>query len=58
MQNNCTQKQDGFSLEVGANYFHVKALQKLPFNGLPGNRQSGFFVWDPKTLDNKYMWVD
>lgn len=42
-------KQDGFSLEVGANYFHVKSFaKKLPFNGLPGNRQSGFFVWDPK----------
>lgn len=42
-------KADGFSLEVGANYFHVKSFaKKLPFNGLPGNRTSGFFVWDPK----------
>ena len=42
-------KQDGFSLEVGANYFHVKSFaKKLPFNGLPGNRTNGFFVWDPK----------
>jgi hypothetical protein len=22
--------------------------KKLPFNGLPGNRTGGFFVWDPK----------
>ena len=40
---------DGFSLEAGVNYFHVKSFaKKLPFNGLPGNRTSGFFVWDPK----------
>lgn len=38
----------GFSLEVGANYFHVKSYaKKLPFNGLPGNRSNGFLVWDP-----------
>lgn len=42
-------KADGFSLEAGVNYFHVKSFaKKLPFNGLPGNRNSGFFVWDPK----------
>lgn len=42
-------KADGFSLEVGANYFHVKSFaKKLPFNALPGNRSNGFFVWDPK----------
>ena len=42
-------KADGFSLEVGANYFHVKNFaKKLPFNALPGNRANGFFVWDPK----------
>jgi len=42
-------KADGFSLEAGVNYFHVKSFaKKLPFNNLPGNRTSGFFVWDPK----------
>ncbi|MGV3765852.1 MAG: SusC/RagA family TonB-linked outer membrane protein [Chitinophagaceae bacterium] len=40
---------DGFSLELGANYFHVKSFaKKLPFNSLPRNRSNGFFVWDPK----------
>jgi TonB-linked SusC/RagA family outer membrane protein len=40
---------NGFSLEVGANYFHVKSYaKKLPYNALPGNRTNGFFVWDPK----------
>ncbi|HUC81351.1 MAG TPA: SusC/RagA family TonB-linked outer membrane protein, partial [Flavisolibacter sp.] len=40
---------DGFSLEIGANYFHVKSFaKKLPFNALPGNRSNGFLVWDPK----------
>jgi hypothetical protein len=30
------------------NFFHVKSYaRKLPFNGLPGNRTSGFLVWDP-----------
>ena len=42
-------KTDGFSLDIGVNYFHVKSYaKKLPFNGLPGNRSNGFFVWDPK----------
>ncbi|MES2773025.1 MAG: SusC/RagA family TonB-linked outer membrane protein [Bacteroidota bacterium] len=42
-------KAGGFSLELGANYFHVKSFaKKLPYNALPGNRSSGFFVWDPK----------
>lgn len=42
-------RADGFSLDIGANYFHVKSYaKKLPFNGLPGNRTGGFFVWDPK----------
>lgn len=42
-------RADGFSLDVGANYFHVKSYaKKLPFNALPGNRTSGFLVWDPK----------
>jgi TonB-linked SusC/RagA family outer membrane protein len=40
---------NGFSLEVGANYFHVKSYaKKLPYNALPGNRTNGFFVWDSK----------
>jgi TonB-linked SusC/RagA family outer membrane protein len=39
----------GFSLDVGANFSHVKSFaMKLPFNGLPGNRQSTLQVWDPK----------
>lgn len=42
-------KAEGFSLDIGANYYHVKSFaKKLPFNGLPGNRTNGFFVWDPK----------
>ena len=42
-------RPDGFSLDIGANYFHVKSYaKKLPYNALPGNRTSGFFVWDPK----------
>ncbi|MBP7345805.1 MAG: SusC/RagA family TonB-linked outer membrane protein [Sediminibacterium sp.] len=40
--------ENGFSLSVGANYYHVKSYaKKLPFNGLAGNQTSGFFVWDP-----------
>ena len=43
------QKADGFSLDVSANFFHVRSFaKKLPFNALPGNRTSGFLVWDPK----------
>ena len=39
---------DGFSLDLGINFFHVKSYaKKLPYNALPGNRTSGFFVWDP-----------
>ncbi|HSK14314.1 MAG TPA: hypothetical protein VK907_13930, partial [Phnomibacter sp.] len=39
----------GFSLDVGANFTHIKSYaKKLPFNGLPGNRQSTLQVWDPK----------
>jgi len=39
----------GLSIEVSANYSHVKSFaKKLPNNDLPGNRTSGFFVWDPK----------
>lgn len=41
-------RMDGFSLDLGANFFHVKNYaKKLPFNALPGNRTSGFLVWDP-----------
>ena len=43
------QKEDGFALEAGVNYFHVRSFaKKLPYNALPGNRTNGFFVWDPK----------
>ncbi len=42
-------KADGLALEAGVNSFHVKSFaKKLPYNALPGNRNSGFFVWDPK----------
>ncbi len=42
-------RADGFSLDLGANFFHVKSYaKKLPFNGLPGNRTNGILVWDPK----------
>lgn len=42
-------KNRGISLDAGVNYYHVKSFaKKLPFNGLPGNRTNGFFVWDPK----------
>ena len=42
-------RADGFSLDLGVNFFHVKSYaKKLPFNALPGNRSNGFLVWDPK----------
>jgi TonB-linked SusC/RagA family outer membrane protein len=42
-------KENGLSLEAGATFFTVKNYAiKLPFNGLPGNRQSTIQVWDPK----------
>ena len=42
-------KADGLSIDVSANLFKVKSyVIKLPFNGLPGNRQSTIQVWDPK----------
>jgi TonB-linked SusC/RagA family outer membrane protein len=42
-------KGEGFALDAGFNYYHVKSYaKKLPFNGLPGNRQGTFQVWDPK----------
>ena len=51
------QRADGFSLDLGMNFFHVKSFaKKLPFNGLTGNRTSGFLVWDPKN-PGKQMYV-
>jgi TonB-linked SusC/RagA family outer membrane protein len=48
---------DGFSLDLGVNFFHVKSYaKKLPFNALPGNRTSGFLVWDPNN-PGKQMYV-
>jgi hypothetical protein len=44
-------KANGLSVDVGANLFTVKSyVVKLPFDGLPGNRQLGAYgtaVWDP-----------
>ncbi len=43
------QKNAGVSLNVGANLSTAKTYAiKLPFNGLPGNRQGTIQVWDPK----------
>ncbi len=40
---------DGFSWDVSANYYTVKSYAiKLPYNGLPGNRQGTFPVWNSK----------
>jgi len=42
-------KINGLSLDMGATFYTVKSYAiKLPYNGLPGNRQSTFQVWDPK----------
>lgn len=42
-------KEGGLSLDFGANYYKVKNYAiKLPYNGLPGNRQSTFQVWNSK----------
>lgn len=39
---------DGLSLDVSANFFHVKNYAvKLPDNGLERNRQSAVQIWDP-----------
>lgn len=44
-----SKRPDGFNLEAGVNYYHVKSYaKKLPFNAQPGNRTNGFLVWDPK----------
>ncbi|NCI45404.1 SusC/RagA family TonB-linked outer membrane protein [Sediminibacterium soli] len=42
-------KADGLSVTVGATLSTAKTYAvKLPYNGLPGNRQGTFQVWDPK----------
>lgn len=39
---------DGLSLDFGATFYKVKSYAiKLPYNGLPGNRQGTIQVWDP-----------
>ncbi|AYD48378.1 SusC/RagA family TonB-linked outer membrane protein [Arachidicoccus soli] len=39
---------DGLGIDFNANFYTVKNYAiKLPFNGLPGNRQSTMQVWDP-----------
>ncbi len=41
-------KVGGLSLEFGVNIYNVKNYaKKLPYNGLPGNRQGTIQVWDP-----------
>lgn len=50
------EKSNGLSLDVSANFFHVKSFtQKLLPNGLERNRQNAIRVWDPKT--SSYQWV-
>jgi len=42
-------KPKGLSIDLSANISTVKSyVVKLPFNGLPGNRQGTIQVWDPK----------
>jgi TonB-linked SusC/RagA family outer membrane protein len=41
-------KENGLNLQVGGTLATAKTYAvKLPYNGLPGNRQSTFQVWDP-----------
>ena len=41
-------RPEGFFLDFGANFYSVKNYAvKLPYNGLPGNRQGTIQVWDP-----------
>jgi TonB-linked SusC/RagA family outer membrane protein len=41
-------RPNGLSIDLGANLYTVKSyVVKLPFNGLPANRQSTIQVWDP-----------
>lgn len=46
----------GLNIDLSANIYTVKNyVKKLPYNGLPGNRQSTIQVWDPSnpgTLKN------
>jgi TonB-linked SusC/RagA family outer membrane protein len=45
---------NGLSLELGATFYTVKSYAvKLPYNGLEGNRQGTFEVWDPKNPGKK-----
>lgn len=47
-------KIDGLSLEIGATFYSVKNYAvKLPYNGLDGNRQGTFEVWDPNNPGKK-----
>ena len=40
---------DAFSLDLGGSFYTVRSYAiKLPYNGLPGNRQGTFEVWDPQ----------
>jgi TonB-linked SusC/RagA family outer membrane protein len=42
-------KNNDFSLDAGVSFYTVKSYAiKLPYNGLPGNRQGTIQVWDPK----------
>lgn len=46
--------QNGLSLDLGATFYTVKSYaMKLPYNGLPGNRQGTFEVWDPNNPGQK-----
>lgn len=39
----------GLNIDFNANFYTVKSyVIKLPYNGLPGNRQGTIQVWDPK----------
>ena len=41
-------KPNGLNIDFNTNFFTVKSyVEKLPFNGLPLNRQSTIQVWDP-----------
>ena len=49
-------KQNGFSLDVSANFFHVKNfVDKLLPNGLERNRQGAIKVWNPKLKAYDYV---
>ena len=40
---------NGLNIDLGANIAEVKTyIVKLPYNGLPGNRENTIQVWDPK----------